>query len=662
MAQLTLVNLSQLRLGTRHAGKLLIVRTLCEARDLVMSETAIEDTTGEVDNLQAVNYGLGVSAAEHLPRGAVFAIKEPYYKVTMSGGYAVRVDHPTDLVPLPNNHSLMPATFYVLSAAQIELDADAYRVAGNNAYKSGDMLAALKQYSDGIVACSEEEVLLKGDLLRNRCMVHLRLNRYEPAITDAQSSLELADHLAHPDDTASIAKRSKALFRAGRAFYNLRRFCEAEDHLRQASHAVPADLEVVGWLQRAQKRVLESRTGDIDFRALDRSCSMHQPHIDCADFSSRIEIRSAGHRGHGVFARQDLKMGDLILCERAFAMGPVLDRSVPENIFYDTTTSRLYGTEHNGLMKQALDKIRHNPSLGRTFFSMLGAAQESDSAIQRVAEDTVVNVFTLHQLLYKNKSICSLKSPPTMFPYGQLVDPPDTVQAIWLNAFRFNHQCDANATCNGLRDAIIFRATKDIKSGEEITITYLGEDRFSGVSDTNTINRELGFTCDCKVCQLESGVRRRTSTQREILLESIMRHYIECSAPPLSQTQRRAIERACTQLEQTYDAHLYRSKPRRTLPSVYSILAVDSHLRQDWHTALNQAMLYFESAGYRISTEHNRLVIDSSRAIVGAVAVDVAYVAASVHHHLGNAGLGTQFDQLTCQFFLLFHGFAMPDP
>ena len=41
-------------------------------------------------------------------QGAVMLVKEPYFKVTASGEYAIRVDHLSDVVRLTSNDAMIP--------------------------------------------------------------------------------------------------------------------------------------------------------------------------------------------------------------------------------------------------------------------------------------------------------------------------------------------------------------------------------------------------------------------------------------------------------------------------------------------------------------------------------------------------------------------------
>jgi hypothetical protein len=71
---------------------------------------------------------------------------------------------------------------------------------------------------------------------------------------------------------------------------------------------------------------------------------------------------------------------------------------------------------------------------------------------------------------------------------------------IFPNAARFNHHCNPNAcfTYNSAIDRETIHAMRDIKEGEEITISYCDM-----IHDTPLRTWELkhyGFTCSCPAC------------------------------------------------------------------------------------------------------------------------------------------------------------------
>ena len=70
------------------------MRTFTNSIRLIAVQAGIEDETGGVDHLSLYNSDPKLKPAQVLPKDAVFAIKEPYYKALLAGGYVVRIGKP----------------------------------------------------------------------------------------------------------------------------------------------------------------------------------------------------------------------------------------------------------------------------------------------------------------------------------------------------------------------------------------------------------------------------------------------------------------------------------------------------------------------------------------------------------------------------------------
>ncbi|USW54878.1 hypothetical protein Slin15195_G081970 [Septoria linicola] len=119
-------------------------------------QNGIEDRNGGADRLTLYNADPDVSPQEILPRGGVFAIKEPYYKLATDGGPCVRIDHPSDLIRLEVTDGLMPKKWRPLASSTGRSATD-FKRTGNEAFKARDYGVAANHYTDGIDACAETD-------------------------------------------------------------------------------------------------------------------------------------------------------------------------------------------------------------------------------------------------------------------------------------------------------------------------------------------------------------------------------------------------------------------------------------------------------------------------------------------------------------------------
>lgn len=86
---------------------------------------------------------------------------------------------------------------------------------------------------------------------------------------------------------------------------------------------------------------------------------------------------------------------------------------------------------------------------------------------------------------------------------------PPTGAAVFLQASRFNHDCDYNAAYRyhrTLKAATIHTIT-DIPKGDEITVSYIDTRKPSRERQLEL--RQYGFTCECNACKGGSNDSRR---------------------------------------------------------------------------------------------------------------------------------------------------------
>lgn len=90
------LSISQLRIGTHHAGEVLIARLIAKPIKIGGCLSIIEDEDGQAAKLSAYHHYR--EADEVLPEGARIAIKQPFFQAVGTTEFFVRVDHPSDLV------------------------------------------------------------------------------------------------------------------------------------------------------------------------------------------------------------------------------------------------------------------------------------------------------------------------------------------------------------------------------------------------------------------------------------------------------------------------------------------------------------------------------------------------------------------------------------
>ena len=111
---------------------------------------------------------------------------------------------------------------------------------------------------------------------------------------------------------------------------------------------------------------------------------------------------------------------------------------------------------------------------------------------------------------------------PSRRPVRALLDalprplPPPLSTAVFANISRVNHSCDPNAEVRFLFDdhRATLVATRRIRAGEEVSISYIDDNARAGVKRRREMLAGWGFECECAKCDAESRWQRRLRPRR----------------------------------------------------------------------------------------------------------------------------------------------------
>ena len=107
------VMIEDLRLETHHRGRYLTLRAITPPNRMTAILVIAEDEDGDVTLLQMYQQEDEAShpAVDVVDKGSIFIVKEPFFKITASGDYSLRVDHLSDIVFLTNDDTKTPASW-----------------------------------------------------------------------------------------------------------------------------------------------------------------------------------------------------------------------------------------------------------------------------------------------------------------------------------------------------------------------------------------------------------------------------------------------------------------------------------------------------------------------------------------------------------------------
>lgn len=488
--ELEMVPLASLRIETHHRGQMVVVQAATAAYRGVGSVSVVVDEVGDADKLAIYNHS-DTSLLSNLPPGCVVAVKEPYYKLNGPADYMICVDHPADVVLLRFDDALVPDA---LQLAAVEREAlqktpDEWRSAGDMAFLQRDLPTAAFCYTEALEARENKTVAFTAGVYAKRAGVNLLLGRYDGARDDALASC-----------MGNAATDWRGYFTAAKATYGLCHYEESQGYFQKAiaaqkSVSTNTDTALQREYTRCLARVREETEGTddaFDFPAMYASLSLqkNQVHLDRGSFLRKTEVRHSEFHGNGLFATQDIAVGDIVFVEKAAFM--------PNQYFEPTRASAaLYAT----MVRQMCD----NPSVAAEVLQPLygGDLPKTGKEGELVDGVPVVDVFLAETIRLKNCFSAPLATlddtRPETGPYTERA----LAKGLWKHASYLNHSCVPNTMRSFLGDVFISRAVRPIRAGDELFQQYVPVK-----ADVRARQAELqtgwGFVCKCPLCQTET--------------------------------------------------------------------------------------------------------------------------------------------------------------
>ncbi|KAK1061486.1 hypothetical protein LTR74_011000 [Friedmanniomyces endolithicus] len=664
-AQLRPILISELRLETHHRGRALYVRTIGHPTRILAVQNVVVDESGDVDRLSLYNTHPTTPAERKLPKDTIFVLREPFYKATADGGYTIRVDHPSDLLRLRPGDVRVPAA---LCPRLVELDqeAAALKAEGNVAYGRKVYCKAVERYSEALRLCSVQgQESLRSDLHRNRANANLLLERFEAALADADAAVIRSDPGTGVLDEATAKLNGKAHYRAGRAAYALRDFARAAQCYRGVERCLPSgDPDAERESKKTACRLEEQSTGRYDFATMSQAVSAtRENRLDHADFTSRVEVRASGHRGRGLFAIEALKSGDIVLCEKAFAVAFASEKDTEVYTVMNLNTKRTSMGAHAVLLFDLVQKMSHNLGQAQVYFDLHDGGYTPKIPPQLVDGVTVIDTFRVEAISEYNRFGCpNVRSSDgaSMKPRAGLGKNADDVDGegedsqlensvgVWVVASHINHACDGNAVRAFIGDMMIIRAVRDIGAGEEILMPYCNP-KNDGPATRTSMKKTWGFECDCRICEADGGTTKAQLVRRRALSKEAVR-FLENNKLSMQHLANaasiRKAEKLLSDIEVTYDKTAFaNNRPRLGLTTLGHWLCQAYSFASSQRKVIECAIRLLRDLGYGISVANKKVKIDYSCGCPDIKAIDAAMYTAHAHYSLGERKQGLYYEE-----------------
>lgn len=325
-----------------------------------------------------------------------------------------------------------------------------------------------------------------ADLLRNRSRTGLSLRFYDDAKSDALRSSSLLtsenDHM--------VELNTKALLRAATAAYKLDDYEGSNSILGQLREIAPHDNDAAALGKRIRFRLREQACGNYNFSQLRKSAES-TGNVDVASFLVKTEVRPNSANVMSLYANQDIKAGDVIFCEKAFAATTAQDRQTqPAHLMtFSNHQLALCGNYEFALWKNVVDKATRNKSTSDRLNDLAEMEHVAYTAPLISAEDDVL-------LMYKRAQRNNLTiTDGTM-------EAVNMKRGLFIHASKIGYSCMPNTARAFIGNFLVVRASRAIRAGEQLfgTETHL----FDNYDQTKEfISKTLKSHCECAICVAE---------------------------------------------------------------------------------------------------------------------------------------------------------------
>ncbi|KAI1037026.1 hypothetical protein LB505_012561 [Fusarium chuoi] len=554
LADLQPMAIKDLRMETHHRGFFLDLRRVSPVCILQASSWTVVkgQSSDEVERLEVFlhtsQYG-----GNTLEIASDLVIKEPYYTLNTQGECTIRIDHPSDLIITAiaeNSESWRDKKHY--SRKTNLVSPGEYKSKGNHTLlKKKNYAQAYFWYTQGLKHLKSDEgcETVRKDLHRNRAHVNLQLQRFDEAISDALDSLTGGE----TKDLKSLD--AKAYNRAGMAAYSQGEFLQARRYFEQQERLQPEDQQPKLHLRRVNARLREEAEGTYDMKRIVSNLSKAGGRSDTASYCGPTEIKNSPRAGRGLFATRDIETNEIILCEKAFCAAWSHEAETFTALACDLREDAAIKVFPAGLHKAVVRKLLNNSSQVEKVLSLHGDYRGLGAKLHEVDGSPVTDTFQVHDIIQCNA-----------FGMGQQTEDEDVSNAstgLWIRASYINHSCIPNTMKDFVGDLIIFRATRRIAAGEEITHSY-DESSDYEARRANTL-RTWNFQCRCQLCHVEGAERDHVRERRRQAGEKADR-FAEANSPySSSRIMVRKAKMLRQTLNETYDVKSYKGLPRRAL-------------------------------------------------------------------------------------------------
>jgi len=416
-------------------------------------------------------------------------IKEPFLKMgSSSGDRFIRVDSPSDV--LVDDYKYAGNFKNQLNQLQEieEVTWEKLKVRGNELYKNKEFELALRYYK---LALNFNETQI---LYLNCSACSLEMKRFSQAFDYATTALSKLSK-------DRVNEIEKAKYRIGSSLYGMRQWESAKTSLEELLSINKGNMEARKLLDKANQRLVEKRNGAFDFSKIFEGFLKNENiRFDVSDYVHKsLRIEETNEKGKHVIATSLIPKNTLIVVSKAFGFSPQSKYIKKQVISINFITKLIDPASGYECLQNLIENAFSNHFLADEVNSLYSGGLFNRS---QLPPKNIIEVSRLEAV----SSLNSFSIDDRFFLYDS--SPENTIdlsrspgEGLFIYPSYFNHSCLSNTIIEFIGDLMVIHVKRDIKSGEELTISYTDYSK-----DFNTRESHLNkynFICQCELCQID---------------------------------------------------------------------------------------------------------------------------------------------------------------
>ena len=398
------------------------------------------------------------------------------------------------------------------------------KMQGNTYMQDKQYLKAVKRYTGALTKLppieksSQEEIKNRLITLSNRAEGFLKLGYFYSSLKDCEEILTTNNQYLSLLDTT---QKDKIIYRKGRCkeqlATNLEDIKKVNEIYGQMSDESKNkfNIEDIKKYLNEKKNNMEGKYNKKELLSYEKSCmdtinakkyyldSLNKEFKNTSYFNKNlIEENYNNTKGVHYIAKEDIKEGTLLMVEI-----PLVSIYEAEIKKFSSTFEKFekMGFSSNELAFEILFTI---------FKDRIEFDEEKKYLINQISQLSCLSLKNgnlskeerMKKFKYNDddmKDIISNNAILTIRNDRKKIEPTELCYGLYINCSFFNHSCEPNCFYFGIANMLIVKAIKDIKKGEELTVSYI-EPKPMALRKNELLKWD--FTCDCKYCKQEAEI------------------------------------------------------------------------------------------------------------------------------------------------------------